>query len=331
LTTALYVGQQIVIAASTSAPGVTTQTLTVNAIANVGATSISVNSTTAVTTYTSGTAKVHWGGYGSFDYWTVDSLYMQANANQHGIVSEVSRGLAENIQRLGTRMRVTGNFHTGATNTGWFFWIKGNDTWNDTVWQIDCEIGGATVAHNSVKISNGVGAITGNGTFILYAFGPASFTGGVYQFGVTGQLCVYGVSDDDGLHFRQARRPGYVDLSQGASPPRGGTAASPVAGQYPNTVTIATSWQNTTGFDVFVTIPITGAASIWTAAWNEDTWNGLPSNLPGGGGAAVVMAGGPASTSTTTSLTFLHRYRAWARIDTTGTPTIGAPVIRYLD
>lgn len=318
-------GQSLVIAVAPSVAvnpdgtgAVFTQTVVTSGAVSAGATSIPVTSFTAGASYPSGTARVHFGGYGSYDYWTIESLFIQGNADQHGWVSEVSRGLGQNIARIGSKIRCTGNFRAGGTNSGKLFWIKGDDSYSDTEWDFTCETGGSGVYHKALQIDSGVGSISGHGIWSAYGFETATFAGGTYQWGFTGLANVKGVTDlSSSIIFRQTRKPGYINCNSGVSPSRGGTAASPVAGQYPNTVTTGTSWQNTVGVDqmVHVTFTFTGSG---TASFNVDVWNGLP--------AGTTMLNG--TTGQVLTLSFIHYHLMWARVDFTNA-TVAINSVRH--
>lgn len=317
---AMYSGQKFVIAAATSAVGVYTQTVQTTAAVAQGATSIPVVSFTAGAAYPAGTAKVHFGGYGSFDYWNIHSLYIQGLANQNGWVSERSRGIDEKMDRLGSSYKITGNFRAGATNTGKLFWLKGNDTYSDTAWDMTCETGGTGLAHKSLQFDNGNASIQGVGVFSCYGFTAATFSGGTYQWGFSGRAYVLGVTDQTAtLAFRNTRLPGYINVNSGPTPTRGGTTAAPVAGQYPNTIsTTGQAWQNTTGTDVMVHVTWTWTGA-GTGSFNVDVWNGLP--------AGVTMITGVTSGQKLT-LSFIHYHNMWARVDFTGA-TVAINSVRF--
>lgn len=308
VTKALYSGQPIVIAANVSAVGVVTQTVVTTAAVSVGATSIPVTSFVAATAYTSGTARAYWGGYGSFDYWSVHDLFLKAFAGQHGIVSEQGRGINGDIQRLGSHWRVTGNFRRDTTNTGRLLWLKGKDNWDYVTWNMNVETGGSGVAHQSIKCDTGDGFVGGVGQFHAYYFAAASFAGGSYQFGVSGRVCVAGISNANGDNAFLMTRPFARNTDIGVSP-SGYLGSAPTSG---------TSWQNTTGFDLLVKVIVT-ATGTFTAAVNVDVWNGLP--------AGTTEAAGPSGTKY--ALTFVHYAGKWARVDFTNA-TVSAPIIRYI-
>lgn len=322
---ALASGQSIVIAAAASVPvtpsgtgAVVTQTVVTSGAVSQGATSIPVNSFTPSVNYPSGTARVYFGGYGSYDYWTIDSLYLKADGNQNGWVSEVSRGLGQNMARIGSQIRITGNFRAVAGNTGKMFWIKGDDTYSDTVWDLTCETGGSGVVHKSLQIDSTSGSIGGHGVWSAYGFETATFGGGSYQWNFSGLANVKGITDpSSATTFRMMKEPGFVNVSGGVTPTRGGTAASPVAGQYPNSTTTGTAWQNTTGADlmVHVTFTFTGTG---TASFNVDVWNGLP--------AGTTMISG--TTGQVNTLSFIHYHNMWARVDWTNA-TVAINSVRY--
>lgn len=322
---ALSSGQSIVIAAAPSVSvspngtgGVFTQTVTTSGAVSAGATSIPVNSFTAGANYPSGTARIHFGGYGSYDYWTIASLFIQGNADQHGWVSEVSRGIGQKMDRIGSLIRCTGNFRAGGTNSGKLFWIKGEDTYSDTMWDFTCETGGSGVYHKGLQIDSNNGAIGGHGIWSAYGFETATFGGGTYQWNFSGLANLKGITDaSSAITFRQMREPGFINVSGSVEPTRGGTAASPVAGQYPNSTTTGTAWQNTTGADVLVhvTFAFTGSG---TASFNTNVWDGLP--------AGSTMIAGPSGQTHT--LSFLHYHLMWARVDWTNA-TVTITSVRY--
>jgi hypothetical protein len=325
LSEAVSSGQSLVIATGPSVSvspngtgAVTTQTVVTSASAAQGATSISVDSFTAEATYTGSTARLHFGGYGSYDYATITSLFIQGNADQHGWVSESSRGIAQKTDRIGSLIRCTGNFRAGVSNSGILFWIKGEDTYSDTLWDFTCETGGSGVYHKGLQIDSSDGAIGGTGVWSAYGFETATFGGGTYQWNFSGLANLKGITDDtSAITFRMMREPGFINISGGAEPTRGGTAGAPVAGQYPNSTTTGTAWQNTVGSDqmVHVTFTFTGTG---VASFNVNVWSGLP--------AGTDMLAGVSGDKFT--LSFIHYHLMWARVDFTNA-TVAITSVRY--
>ena len=133
-------------------------------------------------------------GYASFSYWNVESLYVNANANQSVIVDEASLGPVPMIH-LGGFWRITANRQNGATTTGKMFWIKGFSSYSNVEWNINAEIdGGAAVNHTSFVIANGSAGINGFGTInFLGAFVAPTLSGGGYQIECVGNIYIPGL------------------------------------------------------------------------------------------------------------------------------------------
>ena len=182
-------------------------------------------------------------GYGSFDYWDVEEMYVNANANQSIIVDEVTGGAA--IQHLGCHFRIVANCQNGATNTGAFMWLKGASTYNECDWDVHCEVdGGGAVNHTSFIMT---GSISG-GTGTMYFFGTfrtPTFSGGPYQLEMSGNIYIPGLYVGTG--FTMA----------GPSP----LSTYAYNGPSTQTITSGTPWVNTLGYDVVLYIPITLATT----------------------------------------------------------------------
>lgn len=309
LTRGVFSGQSFVIYTPNA---VRSETVTATANANVGATTIPVQAFTPSQSYAANTAGAYVGSYGSFDYWNVEALYLVAGPNQSGIVSDVPRGTNGVIDRVGSTWRVTGNFiRAGSTNTGAFMWLKGPDRWGETFFDIAAEIDGDgnSPQHQAIRLDDTGSYLQGTGRIFLYYFAPGPVVGGLYQFGLSGRMCIAGVYGDG---------TDSVTISGGN---RGVTGAVG-PDSYPGSVSLATPWQNNTGADVFVTVPVRFTGN-GTAGWNVDIWSGLPSALTAG----IVQAAAPAS-GYTIPLTFIHYANMWARVDGTAC-TLGTPVARF--
>ena len=194
-------------------------------------------------------------GYPSFDYWNVVSLYLNLSANQSGIVDEVSAGTAGGaaagqVQHLGSTWNVVANCTNGATNTGSLFWFKGFSNWSDVLWNIHAEIDGAAAAnHNSFVIANGSTAVNGFGYIsLLGAFVNASLNYATQLDYLAGLIDIPGSGISTGGAF--AITPNGISRLQNSAP---GTI----------TLTSGSQYQNTSGVDLWVIIPITstGAAT----------------------------------------------------------------------
>ncbi len=314
LTSALYAGQNLVLATDISTPGVAVRTVVVSAAVAAGATSIPVNSFTSGNTYTAGTARVYFGAYGSFDYWTVNQLYIYAGANQNGIVSEASRGLSTNIERVGSSWRVTGNLGKGATNTGSFLWIKGKDNWDWIDWDVSVEVGGTGIAHKGIRIDSTDGYVGGQGRFIMYYCSPSTFAGGTYQFNFFGRVALAGVVDTDGSQAAYMLRPFYRNVAGNVQPSSGLQTAAWTRG---------TIYQNTSGQDVFVTIPVT-LVNSGSASWNVDNFSSVGANT---NNSIAAPSGG-----FTFPMTFVWYNKSYARIDTSSATDVqlGTPKYRFV-
>ena len=183
-------------------------------------------------------------GFSSFDYWNIDGLYMNLNANQNGIVEEASlnTGGTNPLQTLheGSKVRLVANCQTGATNTGKLFWFKGWSAWANTTWDVNAEVDGSTVAHTSFVFGHNNATIGGVGLInLLGTFQSPTFTGGTYQWQITGHVVVSGLFSQT-ASFQVA--PGGINRQ--------------VTG-YPTPPALASGapWHNTTGSDVLLVIP----------------------------------------------------------------------------
>lgn len=315
LTQGLYSGQQFVLSAAASAPGVAVQTFTTSASVAAGATTIPVTSTTLNFAVVSGTSQVNKGSYGSFDYWTVNSLYIAVQANQNGILSEAPRGLGGNIDRLGTTWRMTGNLFKGTTNTGALLRMKGRDNWGgSTNWDVSCEVDGSGVGHASVLQDTTASFFGGIGKFVAYYHGAC--TGAGYQYGISGMVALSGYHDTSGSNFGN-----YVPPR--ATPIKGGVRPNDTSGglaQYRQTAPVSgTSYQNQSGCDVLATVTFTATAAGASAGVAVDNYSSMPAGPTQFGGIPSGMI---------FSITFLHYHNGWAKL-TFANCTASAPDYHY--
>ena len=182
-------------------------------------------------------------GYGSFDYWDAEEMYVNANANQSIIVDEVTGGAA--IQHLGCHFRVVANLQNGASNTGAFMWLKGNSSYAWCDWDVHCEIdGGGAVNHTSFIFVAG-GISNGFGTMYFYGNPQAPSISGGYDIEMAGNVNIAGLYTGTGF---------TVAGSQGIS-------TYCYNGPTPPTLASGTPWVNTLGYDVVLYIPITLATT----------------------------------------------------------------------
>lgn len=268
-----------------------------------GAKTIPVVSTTADGNFTG----AYVGSWGSFDYWTVSSLYIGIGANQNGIVSDKPLGKGQRIDRIGAFWRVTGNSGNAVGNTGALLWTKGNDNWAETVFDLAVEAGGVGDAHTSLKLDDTDFSATGR--FIASNLGACKFAKGAWQYALTGRVNITGITNPNGSWSAIWMQPGGIqrNITQGT-----------VWQGYPTTVSSGVSWRNDTGADVLVTIPVTftGAGN---ASYNVESWSGLPVNP-----APSIAA---PSAGFTLPLTFVHYAGSWARVDVTNA-TLGRPTAK---
>jgi len=202
-------------------------------------------------------------GYPSFDYWTVNSLYIGLQPNQSGIVDEVSTGTKDVdnhgiVQHIGSLFNVTTNCQKAytnpptyiGTNTGSFMWIKGRSQWIDCIFNIRGETDGnsAYIPHTPIRMdATGLSAayIIANGTFNLVGFDSPIFAAGNYQFEFQGYTNLKGKYYKTTSNFVISSQgtATYVDL-----PPNTYPFDSPINGQ---------NYINYYGSDINMLIPIT--------------------------------------------------------------------------
>ena len=202
-------------------------------------------------------------GFPSFDYWTVNSLYLGLSANQNGIVDEVSLGTqggvnAGQVQHIGNSWTITSNCQTTyGTNNGVFFWLKGYSTWYNCTFNVRAEVDGSTSAgyntHYPISMDAtgpNVAYVEAVGTFMMEYFRSAYYGGGGYQFSFTGHTNLRGVYTTEAA-FVVSNKGIATYIDNQPPPPTGGWATSVVPGQ---------QFINYWGGDLQLLIPITMAS-----------------------------------------------------------------------
>jgi hypothetical protein len=196
-------------------------------------------------------------GYSSFDYWVIDKLYSDVNANQNWITEEASlnTGGTNPLQTLheGCKIRGTINAHNAATNTGALLNFLGWSAWTNTMFDIHAEVdGGSATSHTSLKFANNNATWQGDGIFtLLGTFQSPSFSGGSYQAEFSGRLTIPGLYPGSG---------GGITVAGS-----GGGSVTYISNQpTPPTLTSGTAWTNNLGWDVVLYIPYTLTASSAT-------------------------------------------------------------------
>lgn len=208
-------------------------------------------------------------GFPSFDYWKVLSLYVYCAANQSAIVDETSLGSGGFIEHEGVNWTMTGNFSSAATNSGKLFWLKGASIWSGTV-NIYAEVdGGLTQGHTSFTV--------------------ASSSTGIY---LNGSIQLTGGWQSPSLNYSTQLDYLIGNMAIPGSAVAGGFCISPsgisrqVSG-YPSAPTLSSGsqWHNTTGSDVFLTIPLVLPASA-TAKCTSQYYSisSAPTNIIAEGG-----------------------------------------------
>ena len=214
-------------------------------------------------------------GFPSFDYWTVNGLYLGLSANQNGIVDEVSLGTqggvnAGQVQHIGNSWTVTSNCQTTyGTNNGVFFWLKGYSNWYNCTFNVRAEVDGSTSAgyntHYPISMDAtgpNVAYVEATGTFMMEYFRYAYYGGGGYQFSFTGHTNLRGTYTTEATFVVSNKGIAtYVDNQP--PPPTGGWAGSVVPGQ---------QFINYWGADLQLLIPITMASGS-TMSFVMQTYN----------------------------------------------------------
>lgn len=247
---------------------------------------------------------------GSFDYWDMNGVIFEILQNQNGYCSEAST-VANGLQHVGCKIRLSANCGTYATNTGALFCIKGSDQFINGIWDVHAESdGGGTTAPYCFNFVTSSGYVTGYGTINTPGLNGNHYGGGSYQFAPVGYI-------NPGTNLTYVQQPPMWlgPLVQRAPlaitpPTTGGSGIN----SYPTTITSGTQWQNTTGTDMFVTVPVTFTGT-GTAGWAVG-YSGIA--------AGEVVAGGP--TGMKVPITFVHYANQYARIDVTNA-TIGTPQV----
>lgn len=295
---ALYSGQPFIIS---SGSGTLTQTVKTTSSYSVGATSIAVQSFTAAQTYTAGTAKAYSGGFPSFDYWNINSLNLNGQANQNGWVEDVPLGQTQQIVNVGSKIRVVGNFQTGSSNSGKAMWLKGGSYFDKSVvWEWAVEADGSTTPHLSVQMDNSGAFLTGAGMMLFSEMAAGSYAGGIYQFEPYGLVNLTGLTtaspNNSPIDMRGSNRL---------------NAYSPKPTWAP-TVTSGTAFQNTRYDTNIVLLVELDFTTTGTVSSNVDGSSGLSAGAvtetTASGQKKVVRLPVPA--------------RNYARVDWTGTATV---------
>jgi hypothetical protein len=244
-------------------------------------------------------------GFSSYDYWDMTGVIFELYANQNGWTEEAT-SLSGGIQHVGSQIRFGCNAHTGTTNTGSLFLLKGNSQFTNCEWGIHAESDGSSVSHHSFTMQTSSSYVGGFGVIDVWLAGN-TIAGGGYQFQPVGYINVTGYVLGPPFVLGPAVNRGLFN-----TPSTGGSGIN----AYPSSVTNGTSFQNTTGTDMFVTVPVAFTAA-GTAKVNADTYSSLA--------AGPTVAAGPSGV--TVPITFVHLAGGWARIDVTNA-TIGAPMVR---
>jgi hypothetical protein len=233
-------------------------------------------------------------GYPSFAYWAVHALFLDLNANQDGIVDEIGLGTsggAGQVQHIGVFWRMIVNANNGATNTGALFRMKGFSKWINVEWNINGEIdGGAATNHTSFVVSNASTSINGNGIiYLLGSWQSPSLNYATQLAYLTGNITIPGVLSQSAFNITPS------GISRGVN-------------ANPATITLTSGgvYQNTTGQDLWLLIPIT-STGVATAKLTKQFYNitSAPTN--------TVFAA--AASGYTSSLSILVQNQNYLRID----------------